>query len=379
MKKLVWICWKDIHHPEAGGAELVTHEISKRLVGDGWEVIHLVPGFNDCSPTELIDGVRVIRIGHSILAFYRLPFYYWKHLRATTTVLVDSFISVGSFACLTMKPDRAALIIYHIEDVKWFTQTRVYGVPRWIMPLINVSGYFVEKLQLMLLAVFFQGRVLTISESTAKELVHHGFKRDKISLITMGATCKPLMNLSDSLAKEPSFTVLLLGPRKGKRPLHTVKAFEILSRQHPDVHLWVAGWGNEGELVRRYVEKKDIRNVRFWGRVSDAQRDELMQKAHILCTSPIREGWGLVVIEANAMGTPVIAYDVPGLRDALAFNNGWLSVSTPQGMADRLEEALNLWLCRRTEYDALRQRCLYCARVFSFEKTYDDYNNALGI
>jgi glycosyltransferase involved in cell wall biosynthesis len=34
----------------------------------------------------------------------------------------------------------------------------------------------------------------------------------------------------------------------------------------------------------------------------------------------VREGWGLVVSEANAMGTPAVAYDVPGLRDSVIDN-----------------------------------------------------------
>ena len=379
MKTLVWICWKDIRHPEAGGAELVGFEISKRLIRDGWSVIHLVPGFKGCVAEEVIDGIRVIRIGQSLLAFYQLPFCFWRNLRSTTTFLVDTFISVGSFTALTMGPRRAALVVYHIEDIKWFTQTKVYGVPRWIMPFVNVFGYFVEKLQLLLLAILFRGPVLTISDSTAGELRCHGFRRDQLRIITMGASCKPLGSLAEALPKERDFTVLLIGPRKSKRPLHTLKAFQLLQQKHPAACFWVAGWGNQEDDMKRYVAEHDVRNVTFWGRVPDERRDELLQRAHVLCTSPIREGWGLVVIEANALGTPVIGYDVPGLRDSLAFGNGFLCKSNPDAMAEKMTTMADWVASGSPEYDAMRQQGLASTARFTFENSYRDFVGATGV
>ncbi|MCX7010661.1 MAG: glycosyltransferase, partial [Kiritimatiellaeota bacterium] len=143
-KRLVWICWKDIRHPEAGGAEVVNQELSRRLVQAGWNVIHLTPGFKDCTGEDFVDGVRIIRVGRSILSFYRLPVYFWRHLRRQTDFLVDTFVCAGSFACLTMPPQRTALVLYHVEHIKWFFQTSFYGVPRWLMPPINLCGFFAE-------------------------------------------------------------------------------------------------------------------------------------------------------------------------------------------------------------------------------------------
>lgn len=377
MRKLVWICWKDIRHPQAGGAELVGHEISKRLVGDGWQVVQLVPGFRDCAPEEMIDGVKVVRVGQTILAFYRLPFHFWRHYRQTTTFLVDAFISVGSFAALMMGRRKAALIIFHIESVKWFRQTSFYGVPRWIMPFLNVTGYFIEKAQLLLLALLFRGRVMTISQSTAGELRRHGFGRDRIKVITMGVTCRRLGALSESLPKESAFTVLMIGPRKSKRPCHTSAAFAQFQKHHPEAQLWVMGWGDADHEVRDFVRRHAIPNVTFWGRVAGGERDALLQRAHVLCTSPIREGWGLVVTEANAMGTPVIGYDVPGLRDSLAFQNGYLCAPNPRAMARKLEELYVLRANDPASYEALRQRCVESSKGLTLEKTYRDFRDTI--
>jgi glycosyltransferase involved in cell wall biosynthesis len=377
MKRLVWICWKDIRNPEAGGAELVHQEISKRFVRAGWEVIHLVPGFAGCEPESLVDGVRIIRIGKSILSFYRLPFYFRKHLRASTTFLVDAFISLGSFSCLQMRPAQAAIIVHHIEDVKWFYQNSFAGVPRWVMPFFQVTGYFIEKLQLLVLALFFRGRVVTVSESTAGELVRHGFKRKQITIIREAVTTQPLKSLASSKSKETRFTVMAIGMRKVKRPDHVVKAFDIFQARHPDTCLWLTGWGGIQDTLQAYVGRRGIRNVTFLGRVTDEQRDDFLERSHVLCVSSIREGWGLVVIEANARGTPVIGYDVPGLRDALAFKNGWLAQPSPKGMADQLETAYELWMTDPVRYDIIRGRCVETARSFSFDHTFDDFRGGM--
>lgn len=377
MKRLVWICWKDIRNPEAGGAELVHQEISKRFVRDGWEVIHLVPGFEGCEPETVVDGVRIIRIGGGILSFYRLPFYFRKHLRSSTTFLVDAFISLGSFSCLLMRPSQAAIIVHHIEDVKWFYQSSFAGVPRWVMPFFQVTGYFIEKLQLLALALLFRGKIVTVSESTAKELVWHGFKRGRIVIIPEAIDGKPLDTLERSLPKEKVFTVMAVGMRKVKRPDHVVRAFELFQAQHSDVQLWLAGWGGMHDALKAQVARRGMRNVIFWGRVTDTQRDELLQRCHVLCVASIREGWGLVVIEANAMGTPVIGYDVPGLRDALAFENGWLAQPSPKGMADQLETAYELWMTDPARYDIIRGRCVETARQFSFDRTFDDFRGGM--
>jgi glycosyltransferase involved in cell wall biosynthesis len=79
----------------------------------------------------------------------------------------------------------------------------------------------------------------------------------------------------------------------------------------------------------------------------------------------LREGWGLVVTEANACGTPAIVYDVPGLRDAVRHLETGLVVSaTPQSMTDGM-----LQLIRDPElYERLRVEGQSWSRTFTYEE-----------
>jgi hypothetical protein len=77
------------------------------------------------------------------------------------------------------------------------------------------------------------------------------------------------------------------------------------------------------------------------GRVSEEVKFELLATAWLTVAPSAAEGWGLTIMEANALGTPAVAYDVPGLRDSVRHGiTGWL-VRRDQSLADALGEALD--------------------------------------
>src|ERR1700737_2044769 len=78
------------------------------------------------------------------------------------------------------------------------------------------------------------------------------------------------------------------------------------------------------------------------GRLSNSEKNRRMAEAHMLLMTSVREGWGLVIPEANSMGTPAVVYDVPGLRDAVRNEETGLVVRpAPKFLADAM-----LRLCR---------------------------------
>jgi glycosyltransferase involved in cell wall biosynthesis len=88
--------------------------------------------------------------------------------------------------------------------------------------------------------------------------------------------------------------------------------------EYPDAVLHVAGAGSTQEELQRMVEERDLgEHVILHGYVSEQDKVRLLQQAWVFMTPSMKEGWGLVVIEANACGTPVVAFNVPGLRDAV--------------------------------------------------------------
>jgi len=60
--------------------------------------------------------------------------------------------------------------------------------------------------------------------------------------------------------------------------------------------------------------------VQFTGFIPESEKVLVYQKAALLVENSVKEGWGLIVMEANACGTPVVASKVPGLVDSVIEN-----------------------------------------------------------
>jgi glycosyltransferase involved in cell wall biosynthesis len=135
---------------------------------------------------------------------------------------------------------------------------------------------------------------------------------------------------SDPPDKEDTLTFAFVGRlSSNKRPQDAIEAFKIVHRQFPEARLWVMGTGPmEAKLCRRAPE-----GVEFLGRVSDTEKLERLGRAHALLVTSVREGWGLVVTEAAAVGTLSVGYKVPGLCDSISASNGLLSNPDPVSLA----------------------------------------------
>lgn len=94
--------------------------------------------------------------------------------------------------------------------------------------------------------------------------------------------------------------------------------------------------------MRKKLEDNKPDDVTFFGYVEGNRKHELMSRAHAILVPGVREGWGLVVTEANAMGTPAIGYNVHGLRDSIRDGDtGLLCQPNPEAMAGKAIELLN--------------------------------------
>ena len=81
--------------------------------------------------------------------------------------------------------------------------------------------------------------------------------------------------------------------------------------------LKIVGEGQELDSLKQCAEKLGVaEHVEFCGALPEAEKDAALREAHFLLHTSLREGWGLNVIEANALGTPAIVYPTPGLVES---------------------------------------------------------------
>lgn len=364
--KILWMTWKDLKHPQAGGAELINEEIAKRLARDGHEVIFLVAGFPGGVAEEMRDGYKAVRLGNRYTVYWHAYRYYKKRLRGWADLVIDEMNTIPFF-CKYYVRERNILLAYQLCREIWFYQMR--------LPL-SFIGYMLEPIYLWLLRDRY---VITESESTKRDMLRYGFSAERISVIPVGIAAKPVEDL-DEVDKFPQPTALSLGAiRAMKRTLDQVKAFEIAKRQIPGLRLKIAGNANDsyGKKVLRQIATSDYaQDIEYLGCVDEATKTELMRKSHLILITSVKEGWGLIVTEANSQGTPAVVYNVDGLRDSVKNREtGLISrENTPQGLAQATVDILR----DPREYARLRENAWLWSRDFQLEKSYQSFIKAIA-
>ena len=157
-----------------------------------------------------------------------------------------------------------------------------------------------------------------------------------VKIIPNGIDLKKYSSRPSSAVRHPKmktiFYVGRLEDRKGVKYL--IRAFAELASRNKDVQLLIAGSGPDENKLREYVTELKIPRITFLGFINDEEKIHQMHRADVFC-SPARygESFGIVLLEAMAAGTPIIAGDNAGYVTTLK-KTGSLSLVNPQDTID---------------------------------------------
>jgi len=176
-----------------------------------------------------------------------------------------------------------------------------------------------------------------------------------------------------TMPHESKKTILYLGRlerRKGVKFL--IDAYARLRENHEDVKLVIAGNGVKSKSLERYVEEYEIPDVSFIGYVKECDKVNLMATADLYC-SPAQygESFGIVLLEAMAVGTPLVAGNNPGYASVMK-DLGRVSLVTPtltEDFAMRLELMLYNEEIRKIWKDWAKKE----VQKYNFEKVATEY------
>jgi len=354
--------WRDIKNPEAGGAEIYLHEILKRLARKGHEIVLVSSKYKGCKEQETVDGIKVVRIGNKYFFNFAFFWCYITRLRNENfDIVIDSISKVPLCAPFYVK-DQIISVIYHIHGESLFRELPLY------------MALYVCLMERSLIPVFYRRSVVvTISGSTRDELIRFGLFSENIPIIYCG-----IDNSELALGRKSYLpTILYFGRvKKYKRLDHLVKAFQYIKMNVPDARLIIAGKGDDYRRLTDLAKKlRILDSVDFVGKVSEKEKIKLLQEAWVYVMPSIKEGWGISVIEANACGTPVVAYDVPGLRDSVrhGYNGFLVEDGNVNALAEvTLELIKNAGLRRKMEKNAIEW-----ASRFSWDKSAEEFERVI--
>ncbi len=333
-----------IRHPEKGGSEAYTLDFAKILIEQGHNVEWFSSRANGLKDREEIEGIRFVRKGNELTTHFHGLLY---ALKRKEWLIVDVFNGIGFF---TFFMKNSIILIFQTYNEFWTTE-------------LGTIGYPFKLIEKILLRLYRNKPAITISDSTSQDLREIGFTDVKI--IHPCITINPLDHVPE---KESTLKLVYLGRlKKTKNPEDAIRAFLLVREKIKDAKLCIVG---DGPLSVSLKEKyKNEKGVFFLGYLNNEKKYEYLKKAHFLLIPSIREGWGMVVIEANAMGTPAIGYKVKGLQDSIKDGDTGILVSGCEAMALKV---LEHWTDRQKYYKLCKQ-ALEWAREFSQKKTRQDF------
>lgn len=343
--------WQDLKNPFGGGAEVYLHEVFGRIARMGHEVHILVCEVPGLPADDEMDGLLVHRRGSRNVFNYLLPGIYKKEFaQMGFDLVIEDLNKLPFYTRRFVKGTRIACLAMH-----FFGKTIFQELP----PPMALYVYLYE----LSIRRFYKGLPFAvISESTRNDLTSWGFPRNEIKIIYSGVdmeTYRP----GEKFA-EP--TVVYVGRLKRYKRIEL--AMETVAKVADEIPLrfHILGDGEYRPALEKFAMKRKMTGyTTFHGFISQAEKSRLLAGAWAMINTSVKEGWGLVSTEAQASGTPVVAFDVPGIRESLVpGKTGFLA---PFGDTDALAKALKELLVNRD----LRERMSAEAREWVSQFSWD--------
>jgi glycosyltransferase involved in cell wall biosynthesis len=336
MRMLV-VNWRCPKNPLAGGAEVYLQEIFSRLVNRGHHVTLLSERFAGSESEDVIDGIRVIRTGGKLTFNFAAARQVGRLADALgADVVIDDLNKIPFYS--TWHTDRPVLaILMHLFRGSIFRET---------LPPMAAYVWLAET---MIPLAYKRCRFAVLSESSKQDTIKVGIDTGRITVIPPG-TDFGRFSPDASVPREP--LVLHVGRLKRyKATDHLLQAARLLKDRGVKLTTVIVGDGDDKPRLEQLAAKLGLgADVLFTGFIPEAEKVNWYRRAAVLVENSVKEGWGLIVMEANACGTPVVAANSPGLRDSSkdGVNGLMYEYGDVPSLAEKLEKLLS--------DDALRTR-----------------------
>jgi glycosyltransferase involved in cell wall biosynthesis len=348
--------WRDGSHPRAGGAELYCERVAAELVEQGVAVTYLTARVAGRPAVEDRNGFRIRRMGGGLTVYLAVLVWLWRH-RHEIDGVVDSQNGIPFFAPLAVgKRVPVALLIHHVHQEQF---RQYFGWP------MSVIGRWLEKSGSA--RVYGRRPIITVSPSS-----RHAIRRElglpgTIFIAPCGIDLPPAGE-TESRAPGPRIVcVTRLVPHK--RIELVLDAFAEARQRVPELELHLVGDGPHRAALAAHVERLGISDhTVLHGRVGDADKTALMRTAWMTVCASAGEGWGLSLVEASALGVPVVALRVPGVQDAVRNGRTGLLVDRASRLADAIVDMAQR-LADRSEADRWKARSHAWAAGFRWWRT----------
>lgn len=364
--RIAWLNWRDTSHPEGGGSEVFLEQIASRLVSRGHDVTIVCAHHDQAPDGEIREGIRFRRLGSKLGVYGQARRLLRSGELGPLDVVVDTQNGVPFFSTFaTTAP--VVVLVHHVHREQW---------PVIYDPVRQRAGWWLESR--VAPWVYRRQPYVAVSSTTRNELAGLGVDPARITVVHNGVSAREAGPIApERVSTRPTVTVLgRLVPHKQVE--HVLQAARVLRQRIPDLQVNVVGdgwWAPHLHTVSRDLGVDDV--VTFTGFVDDGSRDRLLRESWVLALPSLKEGWGLVVMEAAARGVPAVAYaQAGGVSESIQHDRTGLLVG-PGYDVEAFTRTLGQLLTDRAKRDELGIRAHQRADQFDWEASTDAFEEVL--
>jgi glycosyltransferase involved in cell wall biosynthesis len=344
-RRVLVLNWRDSSHPEGGGSERYIENVARMLAAEGREVTLLCAAHDGHRGRESRDGIDYLHRGGRLTVYLRALLHL---LLNRYDVVVDVQNGVPFWSPLFTRA-RVVILVHHVHREVW---------PVAVGPLAARIGWFLESR--VAPVVYRRCAYVAVSDATRDELVTLGVDARRISVVHNGTEAWQFSDAAPTV--RPTLCVVgRLVPHKQVE--HAVSVLADLPEEM-GAELHVVGQGYWRPHIADHARQLGVEDrVRFHGYLDDARKHEVLSSSWVHVCPSLKEGWGLVCVEAARHGVPTVAYrHAGGVVESVLDGETGVLVEDGHAMA----KAVRLLLEDHEERIRLGRQARDFARSFSW-------------
>lgn len=335
--------------PSIGGVETMLFNFAKRL--DPAKLLVLANEQEGADAFDKKQRYRTVRTEFLYPSKWIWP--RWLPLLKKTKQLVPSEKIEHILAGQVLPVGTAAMIAAQTFDISYSVYT--YGLD------IELPKHHPRHRRALKKVLDNAARIFTISDDTKRRIVELDIPEKKIIKITPGLDLAEFLPPTDWLARQAEqlrqrydlrgkkviLTIGRLVARKGQDTV--IRSLPAILEDEPLAHYVIAGGGEYEAALKALVQQLNLSgHVTFTGKFKDEEKaawynlcDVFAMVSRLEKETDI-EGFGIVYLEANALGKPVVAGRSGGVEDAVVGNQTGLLVQDPSDPQETAQTILKI-------------------------------------
>lgn len=293
--RVLFLNWRDTRHPEGGGSEVYVENVARSLAAAGHDVTLFCAMYDGASPHEVVDGVRFVRAGSKLSVYAEAVRRVHRGAFGELDVIIDVQNGIPFMSRAATRGTPVVVLVHHVHREQWPV---VYDRVRARI------GWWIESV--LAPRLYRDCTYVAVSQRTRAELGELGVDPERIHVVHNGIEQAPGLDV-----ERPSYPHIAVVGRlvPHKRVEHVLRAVAILRHRHPQLRVSVVGDGWWSGRLRQVAETLGVSDrVDFLGFVDEKTKHRVYASASLLALPSLKEGWGIVVMEAATHGVPTVAY-----------------------------------------------------------------------